>query len=124
MNRRRFLIVLGFAITVVSTVVSSVLIARSERVQREQQELISQLRDARAQARSDIAESGAKADSASVLFALGQSPGIEAGARSHYLDFSGRAIEQAFVYKCQAIQALGGFPDGDSPDRWRAEAEI
>jgi hypothetical protein len=124
MPRRRLLIVIGFAITVVSTVVSSVLIVRSERDQREQQQQISQLREARAQARSLITESSAKADSASVLFALGQSPGMEAGAKSHYLSFSGRAIEQAFGYKCQALQALRKFTTEDSPNRPEAEVEI
>ena len=114
MNRRRFLIILGFFITVVSTVVSSVLIARSEGAQRAQQNVISQLGEARANARADITESSAKADSASILFALGQSAGIEAGARSHYLRFSGRAIEQAFEFKCRAIRALERFSSHDA----------
>jgi type II secretory pathway pseudopilin PulG len=106
MRRRRLLVVLGFSVTVLSTVVSSVWVAKTEKRQQEFRAAISDLQELRAQARASMTESGAKADSASVLFALAQNPQNTANAGSHYRSYSRHAIEQAFMFKCRAIRSL------------------
>lgn len=102
---RIVLVLLGFLITLGSTVLSSFFIARSNQESQELIALISRLTEARTTAQANIIESSTKADSASIMFALAQSAS-NPGAKGHLLDYSREAIEDAFCFKCAALQIL------------------
>ena len=107
-HKHTLLAVLGFLVTLVSMLLSSVFIHESEGERTQLMEKITQIRDVRAAAQTGMTESVAKIDTASLLFALAQAPSLESGARTHMIKTCKQAIKAALCFKYEAISALHG----------------
>jgi hypothetical protein len=105
-GKRTLLAVLGFLVTLVSTLMSGVFIHQSDGERAQLIEKITHIRDIRATAQAGMTESVAKIDSASMLFALAQAPSLESGARTHMIETCKQAIKAALCFKYEAITAL------------------
>ena len=105
-GKRSLLAVLGFLVTLVSTLMSGVFIHQSDGERAQLIEKITRIRDIRTTAQAGMTESVAKIDSASMLFALAQAPSLESGARTHMIETCKHAIKAALCFKYEAITAL------------------
>lgn len=105
-DKRTLLVVLGFLITLLSTLLSGVFIHQSDRERADLTEQITRIRDVRATGKARMTESVARIDSASILFALAQAPKLESGARKHMIERCKTAVKEALCFKYDAIRAL------------------
>jgi hypothetical protein len=104
-RQNKALIILGFAVALVSLVLSSYFIAQSNDLTAQHAAAASCLEDARRSAQANVIESASKIDAASTLFALSQQM-TNSGAREHMQGTSRIAMESALCFTETAIATL------------------